>query len=183
MASPCHGAANGWRAAIFYNHLVATNAPLGGISSHWTRPLDIVAGVFCEADAHFDHGHETATGGDMVSGMSCPCGRCADGTRGAEIVPSQPRPCLHLLLMVASPYMADYFKPGDADHHGLMSVLWCGVILIALDERNHLPARFSGRGVGGYYYMDEPRGAAAAGGPPCRSGCAGNWVQKKVTRE
>jgi hypothetical protein len=50
-----------------------------------------------------------------------------------------------MLLFLCSPYFADYFKPGDADHHGLMSALWCGVLMLLVqDALRPLQAAISG---------------------------------------
>lgn len=114
----------------FFNHVVAqTNAPEGGIESHWTRPLDIVLAFFYQlmpskndpelrlilAAAWYPFVLSLAAAGLMAS-AACRIFRHNHVLACA------------LLLFLCSPYMADYFKPGDADHHGLMSVLWCGVL-------------------------------------------------------
>ena len=119
----------------FYSHLVATNAPVGGISSHWTRPLDIVLAVFVRL--------MPASGIDMKLLLAATWYPVCLALTGAALLAGAAQKLFRhnhvlactLLLMVASPYMADYFKPGDADHHGLMSVLWYGVILAVLVEK------------------------------------------------
>ena len=125
----------------FYSHAVAqTNAPIGGITSHWTRPLDfLLAGLYklmpsrdmpelrlMLAAAWYPALLSVAAAGLMAAAAR----RIFNHNHVLACV---------ILLFFCSPYFGDYFKPGDADHHGLMSVLWCGILVLL--ARRSLPPR------------------------------------------
>jgi hypothetical protein len=124
----------GW--AGFFNHRVAhTDAPFGNVYSHWTRPMQALLALF----------------------YALMPGSLPENTRlmlSATWLP----PCLALaaawlmalaarrrfdhgaafagacLLMLLTPYREVYFAPGASDHHGLLSMLWCGVLALLLDR-------------------------------------------------
>lgn len=127
--------------ADFYDHAVPqTNAPSGGITTHWTRPLDfLLAGLYSLmpsrdmpelrlmlAAAWFPALLSVAAAGLMAAAAR----RIFNHNHVLACV---------IVLFFCSPYFGDYFKPGDADHHGLMSVLWCGILVLL--ARRSLPPR------------------------------------------
>ncbi len=121
-----------WITGEFFSPAVSgTNAPIGGIESHWTRPLDfILAGLY-----HLTPAANTTEQRLMLAAAWYPVllSLVAAGLMAAtaqKIFRHNHVLVCVLLLFFCSPYMADYFKPGDADHHGLMSVLWCGVLAL-----------------------------------------------------
>lgn len=121
-----------WITDGFFNHAVSgTNAPIGGIESHWTRPLDfILAALYSVTPAK-----DTTELRLMLAAAWYPVllSLAAAGLMTAtayRIFRHNHVLACTLLLFLCSPYMADYFKPGDADHHGLMSVLWCAVLAL-----------------------------------------------------
>lgn len=119
----------------FFNHLVTgTNAPIGGISIHWTRPLDIVLAFFAQLMPAANLNMKLLLAACWYP-VCLAIAAAATMARGAEKIfrHSHVLACV-LLLMIASPYMPDYFKPGDADHHGMMSLLWCGAVVLLLDK-------------------------------------------------
>ncbi|MDI1228404.1 MAG: hypothetical protein PSY14_12035 [bacterium] len=133
--------------SAFFGHAVPqTNAPTGGIESHWTRPLDFVlAGLYqltpsknvpelrlMLAAAWYPFVLSLAAAGLMAAAAR-------------KIFSHNHVLACVFLLFLCSPYMADYFKPGDADHHGLMSVLWCGVLaLLVRDTLRPIQASVAG---------------------------------------
>ncbi len=121
----------------FFSHAVPqTNAPVGGIESHWTRPLDFLLA-----------GHYQLMPSKNVPELRLLLAAAwypfVLGLAAAALMATAARRVFNhnhvlacvLLLFLCSPYMADYFKPGDADHHGLMSVLWCGVLALLVRDR------------------------------------------------
>lgn len=116
---------------FFSRAVPQTNAPVGGIESHWTRPLDVIlAGLYYLMPPK--HVPElrlmlAAAWYPFILSLAA-AGLMANAAR--RIFSHNHVLACTMLLFLYSPYMADYFRPGDADHHGLMSVLWCGVLVL-----------------------------------------------------
>lgn len=121
-----------WLDGAFFDHAVKnTNAPAGGITTPWTRPLDALIALFY----FFTPVALSANLRLMLAATWLPPLLCmiSFGTiaaaaqrlfRGRHVLV-----CAALLLIVNTE-VYDYFAPGDSDHHGLLSVLWCGVLLL-----------------------------------------------------
>lgn len=118
----------------FLGHVVRnTNAPdIGTIEIHWTRPLDALLALGAWF-APRDFSVETRL---MLSATWLPplLGLFAlfFMMRAAQKHFNN----IHVtgtlfLLMMFSPLTA-YYMPGDADHHGLLAMLWCAVICIIM---------------------------------------------------
>ena len=120
----------------FFDHGVRhTNAPYGGITTPWTRPMDALLALF-----YFLTPHGLAVNLRlMLAGAWLPPLLCAI----AAI--SMAKAARHyfnhfqvlfaaIVLMLCNAYRVDYFSPGDADHHGLLSALWCGVLCLVTIE-------------------------------------------------
>ncbi|MCC7037972.1 MAG: hypothetical protein IT560_11800 [Alphaproteobacteria bacterium] len=120
----------------FFGHAVPqTNAPAGGIQSHWTRPLDfILAGLYSLMPQK--------SAPELRLMMAAAWYPFALSVVAAGLMAKAARKIFNhthvvactILLFLCSPFMADYFRPGDADHHGLMSVLWCGVLALLVQN-------------------------------------------------
>lgn len=119
----------------FFDHSVPrTNAPTGGISTPWTRPMDILLSLFY-ALAPSRLGMDVRL---MLAAAWLPV------TLGfatfALLAAAARRQFRHVqvmgiaaLLLLTSVY--DYTSPGDADHHGLLATLWCGVLLVLMSDK------------------------------------------------
>lgn len=128
----------------FYSHAVPnTNAPYGGISLHWTRPMDALLGFFAQL---MPGQSETQL---MLAAAWLP------PVLGLVALLFLIRAAQHrfdhahvvwtmMLLAVMSP-LRTWFAPGDADHHGLLAMLWCGVICLLMRPLN--TARAVGAGM------------------------------------
>ncbi len=117
----------------FFSHAVAaTNAPFGGISTPWTRPVDLILSAFY---------YLTTPAGVPITErlMLAACwmapvlfllavallaGAARREFKGIHVTVAV------ILLSVLNAWMTDYFTPGDADHHGFMSMLWCGILCL-----------------------------------------------------
>ena len=119
----------------FYDHHVAhTNAPFGGISTPWTRPMDMLLAAL----AWLMSASQSPTQRVMAAAAWLPAmlglGVFAFAAAAAR------RHFRHydvavlvgLLLALAN---LDEFSPGGADHHGLLCLLWAGVIWALLAAR------------------------------------------------
>ena len=117
----------------FYDHAVRnTNAPFGGIETHWTRPMDALLALFTQF---------------MPSGIAIEqrlmlAAAWLPPVLGIFALVFLTRAALRrfdhvyvvwtmMALMTLSP-LTSYFMPGDADHHGLLAMLWCGVLCLLM---------------------------------------------------
>ncbi|MDF3024197.1 MAG: hypothetical protein K0R10_1558 [Alphaproteobacteria bacterium] len=118
----------------FFSHDVPrTNAPIGGIATPWTRPMDILISTFY---ALFPArlGMEVrmmlaATWLPVTLGFATFALLAAAARRQFRHVQVMG---IAALLLLTSVY--DYTSPGDADHHGLLAALWCGVLLVLMSD-------------------------------------------------
>jgi putative flippase GtrA len=120
--------------AGFFDHTVRNiNAPFGGITTPWTRPLDMIITAFYTLTPH-DLPMNTRL---MLSATwMAPC----IGLMAIAFLTLAVRRHfnnLHALGFVAllilfSPDTFYYFTPGSSDHHGLLSALWCGVLAMLM---------------------------------------------------
>jgi len=109
----------------FFDHAVRnTNAPFGGIDIHWTRPLDMIISFF-----YFLTPASLAVNTRlMLVAAWLPAGLCLVAvllmvrTVRDRFDHSHAVICA-VLFTVFNSYRADYFTPGDSDHHGFLSTL------------------------------------------------------------
>lgn len=122
--------------AGWYDHDVPrTNTPLGGITTPWTRPLDLVLGFLTQIQFH----------GDVTIRL----------LRAAAILPAiwtvllvlgmlqiarqlgKPgfMPFLSVVMLGATPILWGYFGEGNADHHAPLAVLWTWAVALNLDPQ------------------------------------------------
>jgi hypothetical protein len=130
----------------FFDHTIPrVNAPFGGIETHWTRFLDILlAGITHIAPASYTLNQKLMFAAGWypliiaLAALAC-LNRAASRTSSAQ----------HLLCLAAlalfNSVPGDYFAPGDADHHGTLCALWCGVL--ALMARSPGPRAAIGIGI------------------------------------
>lgn len=120
--------------AGFFDHTVRNiNAPFGGITTPWTRPLDMILAAFY---SFTPDGLPMNTRLMLAATWMPPC----IGLMAIAFLTLAVRRHfnnLHALgfvslLILFSPDTYYYFTPGDSDHHGLLSALWCGVLAMLL---------------------------------------------------
>jgi len=119
---------------FFDHHVVNTNAPIGGVSTPWTRPVDfILAGLTRLMPAA-----DGMTKQLMLAALWMPALLTA-----VNLLILNRAAALHnklssaigvtvLLFMLSDFY---YLAPGNTDHHGILSVLWCAAIWLLLAEK------------------------------------------------
>lgn len=122
----------------FFDHTVRnTNAPFGGISTHWTRPMDaLVAGLYYLMPEQ--SGVTPLVAMDkrlMLAAAWLPAILCLlsvallGSAAGRHFKHTQAMGCIAILLLIS---VFRYTSPGDVDHHGLLAVLWCGALSLLL---------------------------------------------------
>jgi hypothetical protein len=115
----------------FFDHAVPrVNAPSGEIETHWTRFLDLLlAGVTKLMPPSLTLDQRLMLAATwyplaLVLAAAALLNRAASRTKSAQ----------HLLCILAlglfSTVPGDYFAPGNADHHGTLSTLWCAVLAL-----------------------------------------------------
>lgn len=118
----------------FFSHDVPrTNAPAGGISTPWTRPMDMLLSLFYAATP-------SRLGMDVRLMLAAAWLPVTLGFATFALLAAAARRQFHhvqvmgiaALLLLTSVY--DYTSPGDADHHGLLAALWCGVLLVLMSD-------------------------------------------------
>ena len=129
---------DGW----FSHEVNGTNAPYGGISSPWTRPVDITL----TALVALQPGHASLSNKLMRAAACLPVlwmGLLLLGlTRAGRILHDNPITHLAIVgLVTATPSLWSYFDEGNADHHAPLAALWAWVISCAI--RPHQTARNS----------------------------------------
>ena len=121
----------------FFDHGVRnTNAPLGGVTTPWTRPLDALLTLF-----YFFTPVKLAMNVRlMLAATWLPPALCIVAL--SLLCSGAQRLFRHhhvfictVLLWLANTDIYDYFAPGDSDHHGLLSTLWCGVLMLLVSRR------------------------------------------------
>lgn len=118
----------------FFDHSVPrTNAPIGGISTPWTRPMDMLLSAFYALTP-------SRLGMDVRLMLAAAWLPVTLGFATFALLAAAARRQFHhvqvmgiaALLLLTSVY--DYTSPGDADHHGLLAALWCGVLLMLMSD-------------------------------------------------
>jgi putative flippase GtrA len=120
----------------FFDHSVRhTNAPVGGITTPWTRPM-----IFLVSLAYFFMPHSLPMEVRLMLGATwlAPALGLAAIALLARAARAQFN-SLHAagfagLLMVANPDTFNWYSPGDIDHHGLLSMLWCGALAVLMQD-------------------------------------------------
>lgn len=116
----------------FYNHAVAnTNAPFGGIETHWTRPVDALLSLFYAIAPHnLDVNGKLMFAANWLPGFFClgaifwiaRAARLRSGSFHALAISS--------FLVFFGALSGTQFAPGVADHHGFLCLLWCAALAL-----------------------------------------------------
>lgn len=120
----------------FFNHAVtATNAPLGGIETPWTRPMDSLVALFYFLTPA-KHGVDLRL---LISATWLPLflgvGAIWLSARTARLhFNSIHALAIAVMVFFVSPY--DILTPGDADHHVFLLLLWSACVCIFLSNDN-----------------------------------------------
>lgn len=116
----------------FFDHIVhKTDAPYHDVATPWTRPLDALLALFYKL---------------MPEGLSVDVKLMLASTWLPPVLgfiafallakaASRHFNWLHTagitaVLLLFNSLIYSYYSPGDSDHHGLLTTLWCGVLLV-----------------------------------------------------
>lgn len=140
----------------FYDHSVPrTNAPFGGISIHWTRPLDAIEAALYHLTP--------ATWPIDIRLMSMAAWLPAllslliifFAAKAAEQRMKHSLVFWCAAVMAAfSPLKDFYLAPGNADHHGLLCLLWTCALCLIVGNWRHSSAALTGILLGIVLWMD-----------------------------
>ena len=116
-----------WLSGVsWYDHeVLRSNAPYAGISTPWTRPLDVVIALFVKAQLGLAPLHIEL----QRAALFLPCvwmmlllgGLCR---AVMHLQAARITPILIVALIGAMPVIWNYFGTGNADHHALLCALW-----------------------------------------------------------
>ncbi|MEZ0259837.1 MAG: hypothetical protein ACAH80_02445 [Alphaproteobacteria bacterium] len=122
----------------FYNHQVAgTNAPFGGIETHWTRPMDALLSVFYAIAPHnLDVNAKLLFAANWLPAFLC-LGAIACIARAARLqAGSFHALAVSALLVFFGSLSSTQFAAGVADHHGLLCLLWCAALALVFSPQS-----------------------------------------------
>jgi putative flippase GtrA len=121
-----------WLSGTFFDHAVRnTNAPFGGITTPWTRPLDALIALFyfCTPVA-LSVSIRLMLASTWLPPVLCMISFGLMAAAAQNLFRHRHVLICAALLLVFNTMTYDYFAPGDSDHHGLLSMIWCAVLLL-----------------------------------------------------
>lgn len=131
LASVRQWISGGLSGALFDHAVPNTNAPFGGISTPWTRPLDaLLALFFFFTPVAFSVNIKLMLAATWLPPVLCLVAFGLISAAAQNLFRHKHVLACAALLLILNTVVYDYFAPGDSDHHGLLSVLWCGVLLL-----------------------------------------------------
>lgn len=130
----------------FYDRTVAmTNAPFGGVTTPWTRPMDFLLAFFVRLmpqDLTIDQQLMlAATWLPLLLAVGTLYFLCRAARQSFDH--------LHviivaILLMMVNAVYQNYLIPGNADHHGLLILLWCAALSFILQPPSYAAQAVAG---------------------------------------
>lgn len=121
----------------WFDHSVArTNAPYGGITTPWTRPLDLVIAALVKIQPEsfsLDARLLRAAAALPVLWVLLLMLGIFRAVRQFPAMPSH-TPLLATALTATIPLMWNYFGQGNADHHAPLTALWAWVISYSIQQ-------------------------------------------------
>ncbi|TAL32766.1 MAG: hypothetical protein EPN97_09735 [Alphaproteobacteria bacterium] len=121
-----------WLEGAFFDHAVKnTNAPFGGVTTPWTRPLDALIALFyfCTPVA-LSANIRLMLAATWLPPVLCLVSFGLIAAAAQNLLRHRHVLTCAALLLIFNTMVYDYFAPGDSDHHGLLGALWCGVLLL-----------------------------------------------------
>jgi hypothetical protein len=140
----------------FFSHLVQnTNAPFGGITTPWTRPVDaILSALYFLTPGYLSMDMRLMIAAAWMPPILCMMAVVLMAKAARRHLDHTHVLISVMMLTIFNAYLGDYFSPGDADHHGFLSVLWCGVLcLITVESLTWQAALAAGALMGGMTWV------------------------------
>jgi putative flippase GtrA len=118
--------------AGFFDHAMPNaNAPFGGVLTPWTRPMDFLIAGFSRIVPSVQGASielNLLLGATWLPAALLLCGLFLLSRAGMRQFNHAHVLVTITLLFIFNPVTYTYFAPGFVDHHGLLTVLWCGVL-------------------------------------------------------
>lgn len=141
--------------ADFYDRSVPmTNAPIGGIETPWTRPMDfIIAFIVRMLPDQYTLDQKLMVAASWVSPLlsltmlmflARAALRCFNNIHVMVCA---------IILMLSNAIHQNYFESGNADHHGLLILLWCAALGFLLQPASALSMVAAGAALGGMLWV------------------------------
>jgi hypothetical protein len=148
----------------FFDHAVRhTNAPFGGITTPWTRVLDALLAALSFLAPGLPIEKQLMAAAAWLPPLLCAAATWAMAKAARRYFGHFQVTAVAVVLMLCNAFRIDYFSPGDADHHGLLSALWCGVLcFVAADGMTARAALALGALLGTMAWVS-PEGLALVG--------------------
>jgi len=141
----------------FFSHAVAhTNAPFGGIETPWTRPVDMLLAALQEVMPGADINKRLLLAAFWMPALLTLGSLFLLKKAAALQTRLSTALGVPLLLFACSGFY--YLAPGNSDHHGLLSMLWCGSLWLLLKPRRGAADDFVLGGISGLSIWISPEG-------------------------
>lgn len=120
----------------FFSHAVQnTNAPFGGVTTPWTRPVDMMlSALYFLTPSHLSMDMRLMIAAAWFPPILCMIAVALMAKAARRHLEHTHVLIAVMMLTIFNSYLGDYFSPGDADHHGFLSTLWCGVLCLMTIE-------------------------------------------------
>ncbi|MEZ0224779.1 MAG: GtrA family protein [Alphaproteobacteria bacterium] len=121
-----------WLTGAFFDHAVQnTDAPFGGVTTPWTRPLDgLIALFYFFTPVAFAMDMRLMLAATWLPALLCLISFGLMAAAAQSLFRHKHVLACVALLLLGNTMVYDYFAPGASDHHGLLSTLWCGILLL-----------------------------------------------------
>lgn len=117
----------------WHDHHYLSNAPFTMPISPWTRPLDVVLALLVKLQPGTPVTLALLRASAVIPFIWLLLVVAAMAKTMRAMAPQTESPMLMLgALMLTSPLMFNYFMIGNADHHSMLTALWCWVIYYGL---------------------------------------------------
>lgn len=118
----------------FYDRTVAmTNAPLGGVTTPWTRPLDFLLAFAARLmPQDFTLDQQLLLAATWLPFVLALVTLFFLSRAAQQVFDHVHVIACAILLMLVNAIFQNYLMPGSADHHGLLILLWCAVLGLLL---------------------------------------------------
>lgn len=143
------------RGADFYDRSVLmTNAPAGGIETPWTRPMDfIIAFIVRMLPDKYTLDQKLLVAASWVSPLLSFAMLIFLARAALKCFNNIHVMVCAVFLMLGNAVHQNYFESGNADHHGLLMLLWCAVLGFLLQPASALSMVAAGAALGSMLWV------------------------------
>lgn len=115
----------------FFDHIVhKTDAPYHDVATPWTRPLDVLLAMFYKLmPQHLDVDTRLMLAATWLPPLLGFIAFTLLAKAAAKHFNWLHTAGITAVLLLFNSITYSYYSPGDSDHHGLLTTLWCGALL------------------------------------------------------